>query len=70
MGEGGRLRQRRIDACHRRYLAAVKMPATVRRLAVPVLIGQVNIAGQQVNMNIAPSPHVVEDRSSPPPLVT
>jgi len=46
------------------------MPATVRRLAVPVLIGQVNIAGQQVNMNIAPSPHVVEDRSSPPPLVT
>jgi hypothetical protein len=42
--------QRRIDACQRRYLAAVKMLATVRRLAVPVLINQLNIAQQQVNV--------------------
>jgi hypothetical protein len=48
--------QRRIDHLHRRYLSAVKALATVRRLAVPVLIGQLNIAGQQVNQNgLAPS---------------
>jgi hypothetical protein len=41
--------QRRIDHLHRRYLSAVKALATVRRLAVPVLIGQVNFASQQVN---------------------
>jgi hypothetical protein len=41
--------QRRIDRAHKRFLSAVKTLATVRRLAVPVLIGQVNIAGKQVN---------------------
>jgi hypothetical protein len=43
--------QRRIDHLHRRYLSAVKALATFRRLAVPVLIGQVNIAAQQVNQS-------------------
>lgn len=47
--------QRRIDACHRRYLSAVKMLATVRKLAIPVLIGQVNIARNQVNLAAAPA---------------
>jgi hypothetical protein len=42
--------QRRIDHCSRRYLAAVKMLATVRRLAIPVIVGQVNIARKQVNV--------------------
>jgi len=42
--------QRRIDHCHRRYLAAVKMLATVRKLALPVIVGQVNIAQKQVNV--------------------
>jgi hypothetical protein len=40
--------QRRMDAAHRRFLAAVKTLATVRKLALPVL--QVNIAEKQVNM--------------------
>ena len=41
--------QRRINHAHKRFLSAVKTLATVRRLAVPVLVGQVNIAGKQVN---------------------
>ncbi len=41
--------QRRIDRSHKRFLSAVKTLATVRRLAVPVLIGQVNIAQKLVN---------------------
>jgi hypothetical protein len=41
--------QRRIDRAHKRFLSAVRTLATVRRLAVPVLIGQVNIAGRQLN---------------------
>jgi hypothetical protein len=41
--------QRRINHTHKRFLSAVKTLATVRRLAVPVLIVQVNIAGKQVN---------------------
>jgi hypothetical protein len=45
----GEYHQRRIDRSHKRFLSAVKALATVRRLAVPVLIGQVNIAKQQVN---------------------
>jgi hypothetical protein len=42
------LHQRRISHAHRRYLAAIKTLATVRKLAVPVL--QVNIARRQVNV--------------------
>ncbi len=40
--------QRRMDATHRRYLAALKALALVRKLAVPAL--QVNIARKQVNV--------------------
>lgn len=40
--------QRRLDATNRRFLAAVKALALVRKLAVPVL--QVNIAKKQVNV--------------------
>jgi hypothetical protein len=40
--------QRAIDRCQRRYLAAIKALAQVRKLAVPVL--QVNIARKQVNV--------------------
>lgn len=42
--------QRRIDGFNRRYLSAVKMLATVRRLAIPVIVGQMNFAHQQVNV--------------------
>jgi hypothetical protein len=42
--------ERRISTCHRRYLSAVKMLATVRRLAIPVIVGQVNIGRKQVNV--------------------
>jgi hypothetical protein len=45
--------QRRMDRAHRRYLSAIKTLATVRRLALPVLIGQVNIASKQVNVAAA-----------------
>jgi hypothetical protein len=40
--------QRRIDAAHRRYLAALRTLATVRKLTVPAI--QVNIAKKQVNV--------------------
>jgi hypothetical protein len=42
-----------LDRSQRRYLAAIKTLATVRRLQVPILIGQVNVAangGKQVNV--------------------
>jgi hypothetical protein len=40
--------QRRLDAANKRYLAALKTLALVRKLAAPVL--QVNIARKQVNV--------------------
>jgi hypothetical protein len=48
--------QRRINHAHKRFLSAVKTLATVRRLAVPVLIGQVNVAGKQVNKVVMSGP--------------
>ena len=42
--------QKRMDRANKRFLAACKTLATVRRLALPVLIGQVNVAGKQVNV--------------------
>jgi hypothetical protein len=47
---------RRMDAANRRYLAALKALALVRKLAVPVL--QVNIAKRQVNVAAAVPPTV------------
>ena len=43
--------QRRIDQAHRRYLAAVKMLATVRRLAIPVIFAKLRVSQQQINFN-------------------
>lgn len=37
------------DRAQKRHLAAIKALAQVRRLQVPVLIGQLNVAQQQVN---------------------
>jgi hypothetical protein len=54
----GDYHQRRMDATNRRYLAALKTLAVVRKLAVPVL--QVNIARRQVNV-AAPSSVVTPD---------
>ncbi|MBY0457243.1 MAG: hypothetical protein K2V38_07895 [Gemmataceae bacterium] len=51
----GDFNQRRMDAANRRFLAAVKTLATVRRLAVPVF--QVNIAKKQVNVVAPATPH-------------
>jgi hypothetical protein len=39
--------QRAIDRAHRRLLSAVRVLAQVRRLALPVLLAQVNVAAQQ-----------------------
>lgn len=44
----GDYQQRRMDATSRRYLAAVKALAAVRKHALPAL--QVNVAGNQVNV--------------------
>lgn len=44
-------RQKALDRCHRRYLAAVKALAQVRKLTLPVL--QVNIGRNQVNVGQA-----------------
>lgn len=41
--------QRRLDRAHRRYLAAIKTLATVRRLLTPAV--QVNIAERQLNVS-------------------
>lgn len=40
--------QKRVERAQRRYLAAIKALATVRRLGVPAL--QVNVADKQVNV--------------------
>lgn len=45
--------QRRCDACHRNYLAAIKALVLVRKLAAPLL--QVNVAERQIN--VAGTPH-------------
>jgi hypothetical protein len=45
---GSEYHQRRMDRAHRRYLAAVRTLALVRKLALPVL--QVNIARKQLNV--------------------
>jgi hypothetical protein len=39
--------QRRMDRAHRRFLTAVKTLARIRRLALPVLVEQINGAAQQ-----------------------
>lgn len=44
----GEFHQRRIDAAHRRYLAAMKSLALVRRLQIPPM--QANFAEKQVNV--------------------
>jgi hypothetical protein len=41
--------QRRIDAAHKRHLSAIRTLATVRKLAMPIIVGQLNIAQKQVN---------------------
>ena len=45
--------QRRMDATNRRYLAALKALALVRKLAVPAL--QINVAKKQVNVAGGPA---------------
>jgi hypothetical protein len=42
--------QRCLDRAQRRFLAAARGLADVRRLALPVLVAQVNVAGKQVNV--------------------
>jgi hypothetical protein len=46
-GEQSEYYQRRQDRAHKRYLAAIKTLAQVRRLLFPAV--QVNIGAQQVN---------------------
>ncbi len=50
----GEYYQRVISAAHKRYLAAIKALAVVRKLAAPVL--QVNIARKQVNVASCAAP--------------
>jgi hypothetical protein len=47
--ELGACYQKCIDRAHQRYLSGIKMLALVRKLTVPVIIGQVNVGGRQVN---------------------
>ncbi len=46
--EQGEYHQRTIDRAQKRYLAAIKALAQVRRLLTPAV--QVNIADQQINL--------------------
>jgi len=57
--------QRSLSAAQKRYLSAIKTLATVRRLALPVLIGQVNIAGKQVNKVAMSAPDAERPGRSP-----
>ncbi len=41
--------QRRLDHCQRRYLAAIRALAEIRRLQVPASV-QINLGAQQVNL--------------------
>jgi hypothetical protein len=60
--ELGTYYQRSLDRAQKRYLAAIKALALVRKLAVPVL--QVNIARKQVNVAGA-CPAVESERNTP-----
>jgi hypothetical protein len=56
--------QKRAERAHRRFLAAVKTLATVRRLRLPAL--QVNIAGRQVNVaNLDASQNTIVNEEEP-----
>lgn len=63
--ELGAYYQRCLSAAQKRYLSAIKTLATVRRLALPVLIGQVNIAGKQVNKVAIAGPDGQRPEASP-----
>lgn len=54
-GEWGLFWDKRADHATRRYLAAVKTLAQVRRLQVPALLAQINIGEKQVNIT-TPAP--------------
>ncbi len=43
--------EKKIDHANRRYLTAIRMLATVRKLALPVLVAQINVAKNQTNIN-------------------
>jgi hypothetical protein len=60
--ELGTYYQGSLDRAHKRYLAAIKTLALVRKLAVPVL--QVNIARRQVNV-AGPCPATTSERNDP-----
>ena len=54
-GEWGLFWDKRADHATRRYLAAVKTLAQVRRLALPAVLAQINIGEKQVNIT-TPAP--------------
>jgi hypothetical protein len=52
--EQGDYHQRRQDRAHKRFLSAVKMLATIRRLALPIRV-DVNVAGTVETKNATPA---------------
>jgi len=48
--------ERRVNGAYRRYVGSLKALAAVRKLALPVLIGQLNIAERQVNKTTVGAP--------------
>lgn len=64
-GEWGLFWDKRADHAQRRYLAAVKTLAQVRRLQVPAVLAQVNIAtdGKQLNI-MTPAPASLGEQES------
>jgi hypothetical protein len=60
--ELGAYYQRSLSAAQKRYLAAIKTLALVRKLALPVL--QVNVARKQVNV-AGPCPATASERNDP-----
>jgi hypothetical protein len=52
----GEYQHRQRDRAHYRFISAVKALATVRRLAMPVLMARVNVTNRQVNVMPSPNP--------------
>lgn len=57
--------QRSCDRAQRRFLTAIKALAEVRRLALPVLLAQVNIAGKQLNVAGQPPAEIASGSPTP-----
>src|SRR5262249_7098349 len=65
----GDYHRRRVDSLHRRYLAAVRTMATVRRLAAPILRVKLNAHPGANGKAAGPAPKAAGRRFALPPVL-